>query len=157
MPPMRVGAPDLEPPVDPKALPYFPLVFVDDVPLNLVGGYLVGGKPQDPESDVLWFRHNGSIRLKPLRLPADPLKVASAFIDGPLGKLVTVDEALEVRLYDQLLRLVGTVYRPPTTVNGWFPPGPDLAKRWTKVRAEIDAFGLRWDRRRRATRRRTAR
>ncbi|MBA3540333.1 MAG: hypothetical protein H0T79_12025 [Deltaproteobacteria bacterium] len=133
MPPMMVGAPTLTAPKDPTLLPRFPLVLVDDVPLTLVRGYTLGGQPERPEAHVAWFRTHGTLRAKPLAPPARSLDAISAYVDGPLAKLVTVDDDRRVLLYDQAVRLIGTAYRPATVDQGWFPhsvaQGPSIAAR----------------------------
>ncbi len=73
MPHMWVGAPSPEEPTDPQRLPHFPLLLLDDVPLLLIGGYSVGGRPELPHSHVRYFREHGRLRTKPLVPPADPL------------------------------------------------------------------------------------
>ncbi len=145
MPPMMVGGPDVATPADPKALPRMPLVIIGDIPLKLVGGYMLGGHPQQPESDVDWFRANGTIRRTPMTPPAHPLDVVDAYVNGPLATLVKLDDNLRARLYDQTLRLVGTAYRPMTVIDGWFPYGANVAARWAAVRAEVAKASPTWN------------
>ncbi len=144
--PMAVGAPTLAAPTDPKQLPRFPLILVDDVPYKLVGGYQLGGLPQTPESDVAGFRKTGTLRTKPLAPTAKALDALDAYLVGPLAASIKVDDNLRVALYDQALRMFGTVYRPPNrTVDSWFSDLTDLANRWKQVRSTIDRIGARWD------------
>jgi len=44
--PPALGAPDPPAPDDPTELPRFPVVLLEDVPLVLVSGYALGGKPE---------------------------------------------------------------------------------------------------------------
>ncbi len=144
--PMMVGGPTLQPPKDPTLLPRFPLILVDDVPYKLVGGYQLGGLPQTPESDVAVFRKAGTLRTKPLAPSAKALDVLEAYLAGPLAAAIKVDDSLRVSLYDQALRMFGTVYRPTTrTVDTWFSDLTDLANRWKQVRRAIDQLNARWD------------
>jgi hypothetical protein len=144
--PMYVGAATPTAPSDPKLLPRFPLILVEDVPYKLVGGYQLGGVPQSPESDVATFRTSGTLRTKPLAPTAKALDALDAYLAGPLAAAIKVDDSLRVALYDQALRLFGTVYRPPNrTVDAWFSDLTDLANRWKQLRATIARIGARWD------------
>jgi hypothetical protein len=83
-PVMHVGAPDLTPPADPLVLPAFPLVIVDEVPLLLVGGYMLGGMPEAPSAHLAWYRANGVLRRGPLRpTPAQVASVIARFEASP--------------------------------------------------------------------------
>lgn len=146
MPAMHVGAPAPAPPADPKLLPRFPLVLVDDVPIKIVGGYLLGGAPEQPETDVAEFRKVGTLRAKPLAPTAKALDAIHTFIEGPLAKAITVDDHVRIALYDQALRFFGTVYRPANlTVDSWFPWDKNVATRWQAIRTAVNKLGAKWN------------
>jgi hypothetical protein len=146
MPPMMVGGPSPAPPKDPTALPLYPIAIVDDVPLKIVGGYMLGGDPEPPEADVAAFRKVGTMRARPLAPTPAALDAIDAFVAGPLAKAMPVDDSLRIMLFDQGLRLFGTVYRPDDrTVDAWFPPGKDVAVRWSAVRVQLGKLGAKWD------------
>jgi hypothetical protein len=65
-PPMHIGIPMIAAPRNPKTLPYFPLIVVDDVPLLLVTTFLLGGSPESVEAHSRHFRENGTLRAAPL-------------------------------------------------------------------------------------------
>lgn len=65
-PPMHIGIPKIAAPRNPKALPYFPLIVVDDVPLLLVTTFILGGSPEVVETHLRHFRENGTLRAAPL-------------------------------------------------------------------------------------------
>ncbi|HEY4241456.1 MAG TPA: hypothetical protein VGM88_16660 [Kofleriaceae bacterium] len=67
-PPMRIGAPVPPPPA--KALPSFPILMVDDVPLMLARGYTLAGLPEAVSSHVDYYRAHGTLRAAPLKPPA---------------------------------------------------------------------------------------
>lgn len=139
MPAMHVGAGRTI--ADPKRVPRLPLVIIDDLPLEIDGPYELGGLPEPPEEDVAWFRAHGTLRKVPMVPPARPLEVVDAYVNGPLGKLIVVDDSVRAVLYDQALRLVGTAYRP----NGdWFSTSPKLATAWAKVRADVATVAPKW-------------
>jgi len=144
MPVMAVGA--AATPTDPKALPRFPLVLVDDVPLKLVSGYVVGGMPERPETDVAAFRKVGTLRAHPLAPSPAALARIEAYVAGPLGKAFPVDDTLRASLYNQALRLMATVSRPPDATGAtFFPYGPDVARRWAARRTAVEALHPAWD------------
>ncbi len=66
LPPVRLGQPDISPPPSPEALPRFPIVLVQDVPLLVVRGYLLGGFPEPVDAHVTYFQTHGTIRGAPL-------------------------------------------------------------------------------------------
>lgn len=150
LPPMRVGAPHPEP-ADMTAVPRFPLVIVDDIPLALVRGYSLGGQAEAPEVHLRWCRDRGVLRGAPLRPPDAPLAaVERAFADGSpyLRTRGGVDPEVRAHAYDQALRLVDTVVRVPVDVHGRKIGGEATAADWQRWRGEVDGAGARWDARR---------
>lgn len=65
-PPVRLGTPDQAPPTDPGAVPRFPLVIVDDVPVLLVSRYALAGVAEPLTIHVEHYRAHGTLRAKPL-------------------------------------------------------------------------------------------
>jgi len=61
-PPMHIGIPSVAAPRDPKTLPHFPLIVVDDVPLLLITTFILGGSPELVEAHLKHFRENGTLR-----------------------------------------------------------------------------------------------
>lgn len=113
MPPMMVGAPTLA--ADDKKFPRHPLIIVGDVPLEIVGGYVLGGHPEQPEDDVAAFRKQGKLR-------AAPLTPSPAMLDELEAVLQKTPELDKAYVIDQALRFFGTVYRPANrTVDSWLP------------------------------------
>lgn len=142
MPPMMVGgAPE---PSDKQALPRFPIEIVDDVPVKLVNGYMLAGHAEPPEDDVAAFRKIGTIRAKPLAPSPAALDAIEKWLVGL--KAFPVDDGLRVYVFDQALRLFGTVHRPADmTVDGWFPYGKAVADRMKKARANVAAVKPVWN------------
>jgi len=66
MPPVRLGQPDITPPLSQTALPRFPIVIAGDIPLLVVRGYHLGGLPESVETHLTYFRTHGTIRSAPL-------------------------------------------------------------------------------------------
>jgi hypothetical protein len=150
MPPMYVGAPIPEEPKDPKLLPLFPLALVDDVPLYLVYGYEGEGLPQPVEEHVDYFSKNGKLREHPLQPANDPLAVLAKLEQSPQwsiyrGQRFTANEAKEY-LANQLLRLIGSVYRPGPTEDGkWFEGEHFDQARWNGMVKDFAALHVKWD------------
>jgi hypothetical protein len=114
-PVMHVGAPDLAPPADPLVLPAFPLVIVDEVPLLLVGGYMLGGLPEAPSAHLAWYRANGVLRRGPLRpTPAQVASVITRFEASPAGAALGAARAsLRPMLSEQARRMQTAVPQIP--------------------------------------------
>jgi hypothetical protein len=70
-PPIRIGVPGVLEPRDTAALPYFPLLVVDDVPLLLVTTFLLGGAAEPVEAHLAYFRAYGVLRSAPLQPRTD--------------------------------------------------------------------------------------
>ncbi|MDB5033310.1 MAG: hypothetical protein JWQ98_551 [Chlorobi bacterium] len=77
-PPVVLGTPTIHPP-DPGELPRFPIVILRDIPLLVVGGYLLRGLPEPVENHIAYFREHGIIRPQPLAPPASLDGIAEEF------------------------------------------------------------------------------
>jgi hypothetical protein len=66
-PPVRIGGSNPPPPKDPKSLPRFPILLIDDIPLMLVSGYALGGDPEPLAVHIQHFRDRGTLRAQPLK------------------------------------------------------------------------------------------
>lgn len=143
LPPMFVGAPAPAAPADPRALPRFPLVIVEDVPFRVVYGYMLAGHPEQPEQHLEWFRRNGVIRERPLAPPAEPLALVETLAGAsgtPFLRATGLDDENGRRfILAQGLRLVATAFRERLPDRGPLDDG------WRAVRAAYGARVLRWD------------
>lgn len=68
-PPLNLGGSVPPPPPDASAMPRFPIVLVDDVPLLLVSGYALGGDTEPVSTHVEFYREHGRLRGAPLTPP----------------------------------------------------------------------------------------
>lgn len=66
-PPVRIGGSAPAAPWDPRSLPLFPIVLVDDIPLMLVSGHALGGEPEPLSAHIAYFRAHGAVRTRALR------------------------------------------------------------------------------------------
>jgi hypothetical protein len=149
MPHMFVGATPT--PKDPKSLPRFPILLVEDIPLLLTGGYALGGRAERAESHVAFFRQHGTLRPRPLAPSADPLRTLEAaqkafrlvHHDDPDGWNAAWGKEL---IINQLLNLVASVYQVPADRHGYrFQGGKDSDQRWRRIVADVTRLDIRWD------------
>ena len=142
-PPMMVGAPDLA--ADPKLFPRHPIALVEDIPIVLVGGYVLGGQAEPPEQHVRWYRERGVLRAAPLRPPADPLGTIARAAE-PGGPFAGLDERTLTAIFEQARQLVDTVYRPAADLYDMrLPYGPEPGRRFAEHAAAVAALSIAWD------------
>jgi hypothetical protein len=150
LPIMRVGAPRPAAPADPRALPRFPIVLVDDIPFRVVGGYAIGGKPEAAEDHLESIARDGALRAHPLRPPDDPLAVIDR-LAGQTGTAFLRDAGLDddpgrARIIDQGLGLLGELAKTSERAAGArFASGPDVDARWQTTRRTALAGPIVWD------------
>lgn len=77
-PPMRLGESVPAPPPNAAALPRFPILLVDDVPLLLVRGYVLRGRAERVTAHLDHYRQHGTLRTAPLA-PAAGVDRAAAY------------------------------------------------------------------------------
>jgi hypothetical protein len=146
MPDMHVGAPDPPGPKDPKRLPHFPLLLLDDVPLLLVSGYVIGGFPEQSGTHLHYFREKGHLREKPLTPGNKPLALLDRFVKSA-GWLYGDDLAsAKMLVANQILRLIDSVYRLQVDVDGLrLSDAEALDARWASIGAEVAKLDIRWN------------
>jgi hypothetical protein len=150
LPSMRVGSPRPAAPADPRALPRFPIVIVDDIPLRVVGGYAIGGKPEAAEDHLESIAREGVLRAHPLQPPDDPLAVIDR-LAGQAGTAFLRDAGLDddpgrARIIDQGLGLLGELSKLPDRAAGSrFGSGSDVDARWQITRRAALAGPIVWD------------
>ena len=150
LPAMRVGAPRPAAPADPRALPRFPIVIVDDIPLRVVGGYAIGGKPEAAEDHLESIARDGVLRAHPLRPPDDPLAVIDR-LAGQAGTGFLRDAGLDddpgrARILDQGLGLLGELSQIAARAPGTrFESGADVDARWQTTRRAALTGPIVWD------------
>ncbi|MEZ0230559.1 MAG: hypothetical protein ACAI25_18200 [Planctomycetota bacterium] len=143
MPPLRIGAPDPAAPADPKAIPRFPLVLQDDVPILLVRGYTLAGRPESAGAHVEHFAKHGRLRAAPLAPTNKPLAMIEAVVKAH-GHLYA-DGRGEAMLEGQLLWLLETVYASSVDRFGYKLGGEGWQARWKALSEEIAALDIHWD------------
>jgi len=151
MPRMMVGEPSVKEPDDKKLIPLFPVVLMDDIPLNLVISYMLAGCPQPVEQHLESFRHNGKWRKRPLHPSDKPLETLAALqrspqwiYQNPKGRMNYEWE--RNHLANQLLELVRTVYFiEPDQVGQRLPGCRFDPQQWDRIVAEVAALDIRWD------------
>lgn len=151
MPRMMVGAPSVKEPENRKLIPVFPVVLMDDIPLNLVSYYMLAGCPQPVEAHLDDFRKNGNWRKNPLHPSNQPLELLKALEGSPQWIYQGPRSGLNYEweknhLAEQLLRLVRTVYRIETDQDGRMIPRDRFdPQRWDNIVSDVAALNIRWD------------
>jgi hypothetical protein len=146
MPHMCVGAPSPAAPKEPKRLPHFPLLLLDDVPLLLVAGYELEGVPQSARRHLEYFRTKGRLRDKPLTPANNPLRLLDRFVETA-GWLYPSEGWLSGKalICNQLLRLIDSVYRRERDARGLlFPLHGNLDEQWKALVAEVTKLDIHW-------------
>lgn len=150
MPTMMVGAPSPAGPKDPKVLPRFPLVLIDDVPLLLVTGYMLAGRAEPPEWHLAKFRKLGVLRAKPLRPTDDPVALADRLVGSPSTPFMQ-RTGLEggwtrAMIINQILTAMDTVFRLNRSNHGArFGAGKHIDRRWQAIKTGAKKRRIRWD------------
>jgi hypothetical protein len=78
-PPMRLGRSLPAPPPNPTSLPHFPLVIIDDRPLMMISGFVLGGDTEPVAIHIRHFRANGILRRSALSPSQSGSMVADQF------------------------------------------------------------------------------
>lgn len=78
-PRLLLGGSSPPPPPDPKSLPQFPLVLIDDRPLLMVSGFVLGGLAESIIVHIHHFRKTGTLRGKALAPSQSPASVLHQF------------------------------------------------------------------------------
>lgn len=146
-PVMHVGAPTTTPPA--TGAPAFPLVIVDDIPLLVNAGYMLGGFPEQPESHLAFYRTSAAIRSAPLRPNDHPLATFDRLEHSSLGAALfgTRNDGASMMLMEQLSKLVAGTYEPPFVQGVSHLPWPpaDAHATWRAMVTAYDALGAHWD------------
>lgn len=120
--------------------PLYPLALVQDVPLLISAGLIVGGMPGSPEGHIKFCEENCRLRATSLRPPDNPLPLAEQLIDSPQWYRRTDEDTIETDLAifrAQLLRLVHSVYPIPDVDDPDFFASLTDKATWEK---HVDAF-----------------
>lgn len=102
-PVVRLGAPDVAPPA--SGLPRFPIVLALDVPILVVSGYDVGGRPETPSRQLPHFRERGSLRSAPLEPSRNTDAVVTAFLECWRGAYGDAGPDVETFVRGQIARI----------------------------------------------------
>jgi hypothetical protein len=152
LPRMKIGFPaPWGEPEEPKVIPRFPILLVDDVPLLLVSGYNLGGRAERVEKHVEYFRKNGHLRTLPLVPTNRPLTILD-HLPAAVEKFFSASKwgnPKDDMLKHQLFRLIYSVYRKKglaitedgASYTGYHCKSPT----WKEACAAVDKLNIRWD------------
>jgi len=148
MPKMFVGLIPDEPP-NWKLMPRYPIIIQEDIPLLVNVGVLLSGLPENPAEHVKYFRQYGKVRGTPLVPANDPLQAVDRLIKSlPLSIDGSINlKELQLRLEQQCLHLLASVYRKPREVLDLRRHVPYTFSGLSpqKVREEVSELKLHWD------------
>lgn len=149
MPRVGLGAPWPAEPKNLKLMPRFPIAIIDDIPLLLINGYNLEGRPEPIETHIEYFKARGRLRSALLAPTNNPLDVLSTLERSPewleLVGLAGTDYA-RAQIRNQALKLVDSVYRLESDVYG-SRIGPDKGAdaRWRQMCESFSHLGAHWD------------
>jgi hypothetical protein len=109
LPRVELGRPDVDEPADGVRFPRWPLHLEDDLPLLLVGGYLIGGEGRPVSEQLEWYKTHAAIRLRPLTPPPHPLRVADQFLQSERWKQLATQDWHEGMIRLQAWRAVSGI------------------------------------------------
>ncbi|HWB60294.1 MAG TPA: hypothetical protein VG733_12440, partial [Chthoniobacteraceae bacterium] len=153
MPAMLIGASGGYPQPDgpnAKLLPLYPLVLVDDIPLNLSTGYTLGGVAQPVREHFDFFAANGVWKGRPLVPSNDPLGALDKLVNSPAW----ADKDKQPRdsigaekhfLAEELLVLIDNAYRIKPDDRGQRLPGEFSQEKWDRITKVVAALHIHWD------------
>jgi hypothetical protein len=130
MPDLRIGMMVPPPPTDPKMIPRFPIVLVDDIPFSLIWGTSLIGQAEPLSIQLEYFRRVGKIRRQKFFPPTDPyLSYEHLLGSKEWGYVIqTLKKAERIRdqqgaVLLQVIALTRTVYDSPEAQRA--DPVPD--------------------------------
>jgi hypothetical protein len=143
MPSMIEGTPS-------PLLPRSPVWIGHDIPLLLTSW--LGGSVRNPvEEQVEYFRQNGLLRSEPLRPTDDPLSILDDVMNSWQSTYKDVYGAKDnerLRLIEQLLQLIDSVYRLPKDLEGYrlhYQKKQEVDARWETFVRDVSLLKIRWD------------
>jgi hypothetical protein len=154
----QIGGPVPDRPTDARAIPAFPLIIVDDVPLMLPVDFMLGGRVPQPEEDISYFRVHGVLRDRLLMPPADPFAIlekvnticdnanfGASIFGNILGTKMQWDSIVDRTMKVQIVKLVDPSLVENDANVCWEQADQDLAKAWIAAPQDMKAQNLSWN------------
>jgi hypothetical protein len=144
-PPIRMGLPDFAP-LDQANWGLFPLALSQDIPFLLVGGYSLGGLPDNPTSHIDFWEQHGRLQSEPLSPQASPVEAVSDVLSALQRANSATVESVRGRLYAQALRAVRPLYDTPEAEIEALASGEShaIAPLWERHAKAIVELSPRW-------------
>lgn len=146
LPHLDLGQPDLPGADDNRQFPVFPLHLVEDLPLLLVGGYLVGGESLPPSVYLDWCANYGRLRNKPLSPGDNPLASLDKFLFSATWQKVDPGDFHTGMLRHQILRCLPKQFQPTEEEGQALLRAVEPTPFWLAKRMEEQHQNLVWDR-----------
>jgi hypothetical protein len=129
-----------------KALPRFPILLCNDVPLLLVSGYVSLGRSRSLELHMDYFREHGRLRKRALRPPNNPLTIRSELIASKRwSTFVQLEGSDEAMVLGQLLRMLDDVPAARKLLSERGAPALGSDDEWEELAQEVERLGIRWN------------
>jgi hypothetical protein len=146
VPPLLIGAPDVEPPPGDDTWPLFPLAVVDDIPFLLTSGFgfMFGGAAQSSIEHIDYYAKHCELRNHPLDPKTSPVVAVDSLVasDG-WQRMVSVEEGYRAMLYRQALRTL-LALNASEVAHLLASSNDDLFTKWPKQIGELAKLQPRW-------------
>ena len=126
----------------------YSVVLVDDIPLITASGGGLAGSVAFGAIHLDYYRKHGILRRRPLHPPDRPWRVVEGLEGTAAWRAANAERQAFMRRLaaNQVLRLVGTVYRlEPNRSGEKVPTGPYFERRWGETLSELERLDLHWD------------
>ncbi|MHC4177565.1 MAG: hypothetical protein ACYSWU_08665 [Planctomycetota bacterium] len=129
-----------------KALPRFPILLSNDIPLLLVSGYVSLGGSRSLKLHLEYFRKDGRLGKEALRPPDNPLKIRAELTASrgwsTFSQLEQSDPAMVKR---QLMRMLDGVPAARKLLSQQSASALGSDDQWEKLVDDLDQLEIRWD------------
>ncbi|HEY8667144.1 MAG TPA: hypothetical protein VIL86_10780 [Tepidisphaeraceae bacterium] len=144
LPALKIGSITPAEPDNPKDLPRFPIVIVDDIPFLLAFSVTFGGKAEPVEKQLAYFRTSGVLRAKPLAPTRAPAETIDKILNLP--GVNNDRDWTKLLLINQCCNLVSPVYPlEPDDSGDRFPAISAWDVRWGQISSDLGNLKLQWD------------
>ena len=145
LPQLVLGQPDFEEPDNRTLFPLFPLHIYQDIPLLLIGGYLVGGQGQPPLDHLKWCEQYCQIRSKTLTPNDNPLGCVDRFLRSDAWLSLNPEEWHYSMLRLQALHAVSNIYPISQKDERDILSSTDAERNWYKHRQKFELLNVSWN------------
>jgi hypothetical protein len=143
LPRVQMGAPDIDEPADARLFPAWPLHVEGQLPLMLVGGYMLAGQTLPVALQLEWFKTHARVRRSRIVPEDQPFALADRFLRSDRWRHLQSKPWHEEMLRLQAWRAVDTVV--PLEPQDEQRVLSGSLDRWREVRDAVESRRLIWD------------